>query len=458
MTKIIVLFVVACASVGPIKSANASAALQSFSVTSSQTGGVFTSVGSLNTPDAGHTTWLVTINVSLLSSLPSSVVLNFPDRAAATLTRDRSEQRGSGAFLWTGRGNGCSALFSAAPFNFRGVISCINAAYAVEVSGTGVLQLIRSNPPLGASSSSWEPPPPAFPSLTPATGAAPAAPSQAPDTAIEILVLYNETVRQAIDGSGNVNVSKTVKFMHDAVDTTQQALSNSVPIGQPPLAQVVFVGAQEVTRAEDGDITADLQYMTFDPEPAAFRNFYGADVVIYVTESGGGNYLGVSNEPYFNASFPAPGPAFAPYASSVVQRDRAINDISTTAPQYQQPYVFPHEFAHQLGANHDNSPTDNLNTTPLTNYAFGRWAGRPASEGGGNRTIMSYLVYPNCGAPCTRILNYSNPSVQVDWFMTGTSAANNALVIQTYANTTAQYHASVTRVFANGFESRYQVP
>ena len=98
------------------------ASLQSFTVTSS--GGVFTSIGTQGTSGA-NTVWPVTVDLGLLGTLPPSVMVNFPDRAAATLIRDRSEPRGPNTFLWTARGNGCSAMFSAATSAFRGVISAL---------------------------------------------------------------------------------------------------------------------------------------------------------------------------------------------------------------------------------------------------------------------------------------------------------------------------------------------
>jgi hypothetical protein len=257
----------------------------------------------------------------------------------------------------------------------------------------------------------------------------------------------------------NSSTAATVKFMHDAIDATQLALDNSTAnYGQPgvqSIAQVAFLGAQEVSESDEGDAVAALTYVTNNSEPAAFRTFYGADVLMYVIEDGGTTLLGVSNGPYYNGTLPIPGHDFAMYAESVVQRNRAISDTSGTAPQYQEPYVFIHEFAHELGANHNVEA--NGNTTPLTPSAYGKWAPHLASEGGGQRTIMSYLN-ASCTAPCTRILNFSNPNVQEDWFTTGDSAANNALVLQTYADTTAQYCASLGRIFANAFEDRFHRP
>jgi hypothetical protein len=114
--------------------------------------------------------------------------------------------------------------------------------------------------------------------------------------------------------------------------------------------------------------------------------------------------------------------------------------------------VFPHEFAHLIGANHDAAHATN-NTTPLTPYAYGYYATRPTSEGGGNRTIMSYHPSSGCAEPCIRVLYYSNPNVPDDWFSTGSSTANNALVIANYASYTVQYRPSLGRIFYDGFDN-----
>lgn len=54
--------------------------------------------------------------------------------------------------------------------------------------------------------------------------------------------------------------------------------------------------------------------------------------------------------------------------------------------------------------------------------------------------------------PCERILNYSNPDVDDDWFRTGLNNANNAKLIKDIAPIEAQYCASVGRIFADGFQ------
>jgi hypothetical protein len=178
---------------------------------------------------------------------------------------------------------------------------------------------------------------------------------------------------------------------------------------------------------------------------------------VYLVENGINAY-GVAavpgSTPPGGTSMPPPGPGFAPLAISVVQRNTAVSDDTGTYPQ--EPYVFPHEFAHLIGANHD-APDATNNTTPLTPYAYGWFA---AHLEGGARTIMAYYPQNGCTAPCTRILNYSNPAVfgpadlGLDWFRTGTAAtADNALIIADYASYTAQYRPSLGRIFYDGFDN-----
>lgn len=60
---------------------------------------------------------------------------------------------------------------------------------------------------------------------------------------------------------------------------------------------------------------------------------------------------------------------------------------------------------------------------------------------------------PHCILPCIRILNYSNPHVTVDDFKTGVAnMEENARTINQYAPITAQYRASLGRIFYDGFQ------
>ncbi|HET8942310.1 MAG TPA: M12 family metallo-peptidase [Rudaea sp.] len=391
------------------------------------------------------------IDVSALATLPATLLVNFPDRTAVTLIRWRYQERGPGAFLWTGHGGDCSAVFTVAPIALHGTISCLNANYGVEQVIDG--SAFRLNRYIGNPSAPIAKPEDAPPSGLPGavTDQTPATPNNAPDTAIDILVLYSEATRFHFDPNGGN--AGTVAFARHCVDITQQAMENSTSgwqPGQPAIATVNFVGAREVAGPSSPQLITDyLQYAVADPESVSLRNLYAADAVVYLVENGLNAY-GVAAVPGSTSpggtQIAPPGPGFAPRAVAVVQRNTAVADDTGTYPQ--EPFVFPHEFAHLIGANHDVAAAGN-NTTPLQSWAYGWY--RDHAEGGA-RTILAY-VEPSCTAPCTRILNYSNPDIYNDWFRTGTAAsANNALIIADYSSYTAQYRASLGRIFYDGFD------
>lgn len=262
---------------------------------------------------------------------------------------------------------------------------------------------------------------------------------QVPDEKIDVLVLYNEDVRQDLDPTGGL--ANTVQFMRTAVDVTQMAMDHSVPKGDPPLAELNFVAAKKVSRPDSGDLNADLLWAWTNSEPLALRDYWAADIVMYVTRTGG-PYLGVANVP--GNGLPVPGPCFAPFAQGVVTQQLAIS------PNH---YVFSHEFGHIFGANHNTE--DNSNQTPLHNWAYAHWAIDPEV----NRGKRTLLAYDRCNiegtpVPCTRILQYANSAVYDDWFHTGTALHDNARVIKEFAPSpyTAAYRTSLGRIFADGFD------
>ena len=180
-------------------------------------------------------------------------------------------------------------------------------------------------------------------------------------------------------------------------------------------------------------------------EAGKLRAFWHADVVMYITDDVG-NIYGQANTPKDNG-LPPPGPNFARFASGVVQRSRALYD--NTGSGTPSPYTFMHEFAHTIGAQHDFGNAVNQ-TDPVEPWSYGHWAGRIE---GGARTIMSYLVSPDCTYPCPRVLFYSNSQVFDDWFRTGiANQSENARTIADYGPVEAQYQLSIGRIFYDGLD------
>ena len=416
----------------------ASVTLNQFTVASSgpTSTSLFLTVGSAGSPGAGSelgaaSAWPVTVNLPLLSSLPPSLIVNFPDRTSATLLRDKAEMRGEKSYLWTGRGNGCSAILSVYNSGFLGTISCLNSPYGIaKIPGGPGLQLTRYDQSLVQSLDQG--PEPISASQLAALPAGAGLPNLlGTDTEVEILVLYTEGVRAGLDpAGGNAN---SVEYLEHFVDTTQQAMVNSTTPGQPLIAQTKFLHAQKVSRADGTNFADDLLYLQTDPEPVGLRNYWGADVVILVTQTGTAGLCGLSREPGTGGA-PAPGPAFAPLAVAVLLKSCSVSV-----------YPFTHEFGHIFGANHN--PENNGNTTPLEPWAFGHWN----TADGGNRTVMTYAI--SACPSCTLLLNYSNAQVYVDTIRTGLpNTRENARVIAETAPATAQYRASLGRIFADNFE------
>jgi hypothetical protein len=399
---------------------------------------LFLIVGAQGTPASPHDlgaakAWPVKINLAHLAGLPPDVVVNFPDREFAHLHRTRFEDRGPGAFLWVGEGNGCAGLFSAIPNSFRAILACGNGPYGVEKVPHGEdLQLTWYDqslvPPVddGPANTGVQVGKPSEVSVIPSPSGM--------DSVIDILVLYTEGVRQLLDPDGGEVNSR--QYAQDLVNTTQMAMDRSTTPGQPIIAQVALAHAQKVSRPDTGDFDADLSYLRFDAEPTGLRNFWAADVVMYITtQSPSTNYCGSSNEPGANNN-PPPGPAFAPIAFGVVRKQCGISA-----------YTFQHEFGHVLGANHNVESSGN--STPLRPYAYGHWY---ADLEAGYRTLMS-MVSSGCKPSCFQVLNYSNAAVVTDdGFVTGAATRNNAEVLEEFAPVTAQYRSSLGRIFADRFE------
>lgn len=403
-------------------------------------GAVFAQLG-VAVPIAGQTTWTAAVDVALLASLPQSLDLNLPDRASAALTRLRSETRGPGRFLWTGSGNGCTAVFNVAPENTLGVISCLTGNYALQGAGAS-LRLSKFVQTNTAARESTSPLPQLAPYRAPAAAAMTGANL---DTTVDVLVLYTEAVRQTLDPSGGTALTR--QFAQTAIDTVQTAMDNSTTPGQPVIANVRLAGVSGVARTASGDLTADVDYLDREPEPQKLRDFWAADVVIYLTVAGEPYRFGRANIP--GLSEPAPGPDFASRANGAVVLRCALSSLGADCPDT---YVFLHEFAHLFGANHN--PESPRNPTPLEPWAFAHWAQNHV-DGGGAHTLVSYYIgqCAPAASQCPIVLYYSNSKVYDDWFQTGIrDQRENSRVIAEFAQTTAQYRKSIGRIFYDGFQ------
>jgi len=392
--------------------------------------------------------WAVTVNLDLLRSLPNIIVLNLPEQEPETLPRIRSATRVNGGFLWTGGRERCSVLLSNMNGRFRASISCLYGRYQVETTNQGTrLSRIASGPaPAATHYDSAE-----IGSTLGSTPQCQPAPQGSPDSQIDVMILYTPLVTQGLQAEG-INVQQ---FMQDTLDETQLAMDRSTSPGEPVIASLNLVHAQEVNRPENHDFLEDLIYLTDPGIPANLRIVHAADLVMLIRETtpdpdqcGLANTAGLGNTP-------APGPDFAPIAVGVTRR--RCCPLNPPAPCYST-LPFQHEFGHLFGANHNPENAPPPTVPKVRPYAFAHWKNNTSGGEESARTIVAYQL-SECDGDCPQVLNYSNAEVTLTkpWaFHTGlANERENARVIEEFAPVTAQYCKSLSSdvIFANGFEA-----
>lgn len=392
---------------------------------------MFSEIGPAQTPDAQAVpgtaiVWQVGLNQTLLSSLPTSLVLNLPDHALVTLSLDQAENRGAGSYVWGGRGADCSAVFTAADNGLLGDISCINGPYTVRMlpTGTWLSYFSYASPPAGFDDDVASPPK----GITSPQGVSALNQPAGSSTILDVLILYNAAVRQEVENEG-LNPQLEMQAIMDSV---QQAMINSRS-ADTPTPDVNLVHAQEIAYPATGLMQLDLDYLRQDPMPSSIRNQFGADIVMLVRKDTSQGNCGQAYAPGYQGT-PLPGPAFAPLAVGVTVRTCGFAK-----------YPFHHEFAHILGANHSERES---NLTPLEDWAYAHYRNTPKGQA---RTLVSNRA--PCGTFCAQVLNFSNADVTVDWFRTGVpNLAENARVIAEFAPAAAAYRDGRERIFADGFD------
>ncbi len=234
----------------------------------------------------------------------------------------------------------------------------------------------------------------------------PANPEADNGSQIDVMITYTSAVRSALGGD-----TQAQAFAQQAVAAANTAYQNSQINTRLRLVQTM-----QVNYADNGDLTAALNWVTADATVAAARNAAKADLVTIVTE----NATEACGLAWIMQNVST---SFAPYGFSAIQRSCAVGNLS-----------YAHELGHNFGADH-NPENANPASSLAFPYAFGHW-----DATGNFRTVMSYSnPCPNC----QRIAYFSNPSITYNGFAIGISnQRNNAQVINNSANAVANFMQS----------------
>ncbi|MCP5045949.1 MAG: hypothetical protein GY940_02185 [bacterium] len=253
-------------------------------------------------------------------------------------------------------------------------------------------------------------------------------------SSIDVLVVYNAAARAGAGGTSAMN--STINL---AISETNTGYGNS---GVNP--DVNLVHAAEVSYTESGSIFTDKSRLQgtsdgYMDTVHSLRDTYGADVVVLITEGGGG-YCGVASLMWSVSN------SFKTSAFCVVKRSCATGY-----------YSFAHEIGHLMGARHDRY-VDNTDNSP---YAYNHGFVNVADNW---RTIMGYNTECSDNATsCTRLNYWSNPNKTYGGDPMGVAdgdpaAADNRKTLNNTAYTVANFRthiaaASVKVSSPNGGES-----
>jgi hypothetical protein len=371
---------------------------------------------------------LVNVNFGLLfdpngkaldASVNPEITLNlFPD-ASYTGVIERVESNDSGGKTWTGRLKEREGFFFlvASEEAFVAHVASQEGIYEVSRAGDNLYKLVQiDQTKLGEDA----------PGLV--DHADPVLLDENVDVAadaastIDVMVVYTTAAR--IGSGGTAQIRAEIDL---AMAETKQAYLNA---GVIPSLRLVHV--EEVAYAETGDIPKDLTRV-LNPNDGildnihALRNLYGADMVAFIVENGGG-FCGLAADIL----------AIASTAFQVTQRFGCMTGY----------YSFAHEFAHLQGARHDlyMDPT----TTP---YAYGHGYVNTSARW---RTVMAYgnKCYDS-GFDCTRLPYFSNPNKSIGGAPAGQAgSAENFKVLNATAFTVANFRQTkIGKAFNSTFDT-----
>jgi hypothetical protein len=326
----------------------------------------------------------------------STVLVNIDDREwLARFQREDSDS--SGFRSWVGALESVPnshVVFTVRDGIVSGLIDAVTVGYQVRTISVGTYVIDRVDPTQFR--------PELSPLLGAETAGAPpvAAASPTDDGAtIDVLLLYTDAARTRAGGSAQIEA-----LISQIVSDSNTAFTRSGVVRRFRLA-----GSGLLPFTEASSLETDLLRLTNSSTAQGLRNVFRADIVQLLVSSPDLSACGIG------WLLTGPTPNFDAFS---------VADVSCVSQ-----YTPTHEMGHNMGSHH--APEDGASGTALP-YSYGY-----KDPMRGFRTIMAYPCAG--GIPCTRILNFSNPSVFYDGFTTGTGLQNNGLSLNLAAYTVANW-------------------
>jgi hypothetical protein len=229
-------------------------------------------------------------------------------------------------------------------------------------------------------------------------------PQMAPDDrgSIDVLMLYTPGARTKLGGDAQIQA-----LIAQIISDTNTIFGRS-----GITTRVRLVASQEFALTESTSMATDLESVTNSPAARTLRDSFRADVVQLLEETA--HECGIA---WLLTSL-----------SSTNFNAYSIADVDCVSS-----YTPTHEMGHSMGSHH--APEDNASFA-LFEYSFGY---KDAARG--FRTVMAYACTT---ADCPRIPNMSNPEVTHSGGLTGAALQNNALSINSAAQTVANFRQAAT--------------
>lgn len=200
---------------------------------------------------------------------------------------------------------------------------------------------------------------------------------------VDLLSVYSNDALAAV-GGGAAQMEATIQAAVDAANTA--FIDSNVD------AYYRLVHVEHVNHDTLGSTGSDLSWVRNDPQVAALRDQYGADMVSVIVDTP--SSCGTA---YVQRS---PGPGFEDLAFQATDIDCAVGNLT-----------FAHEHGHNLGMEHNPENSSASSSTASYPWSFAHYVN------GSYRTVMSYSA--PCANGCTRVTHFSNPDVLHNGVPTG---------------------------------------